>query len=410
MVGVHAKDKGHEQDAVFTVLKKANEAIASLGLDKVVNASIGAIYDENEKFASLSVVDEYFRNISPEKLMSYAPIAGTAEFQKAAIEQTFQGNQPENTFVKAVATPGGTGAVRHAFYNYLNKGEKALVPDWFWGNYRTIAEENERSLDTYVMFDESYNFTLSSVKEKTVELLKTQDNLVIVFNTPAHNPTGYSMTEQDWTEALEFLKGCAEDKNKKITVLVDLAYIDYAGKPQDTRAFMKLFKNLPENILVTIAYSMSKSFLMYGLRSGALIGISSYEEVAEEFYRVNSASNRGIWSNGTRGAQEFLADVAKNPELQAKINEERNKYMDLMVQRADIFMKEAKEVGLNTLPYHSGFFITIPAKNPSSATDKLMKDHIYALALKKGIRVAICGIPTYKVPGLAAKIKKALEE
>ena len=89
------------------------------------------------------------------------------------------------------------------------------------------------------------------------------------------------------------------------------------GTPEETRGFMKLFGGLPENILVTIAYSMSKSYLIYGLRSGALIGLSSSEEVIEEFYRVNVCSNRGIWSNGTRCAQKLLADVENNPAFKS---------------------------------------------------------------------------------------------
>jgi len=189
---------------------------------------------------------------------------------------------------------------------------------------------------------------------------------------------------------------------------VDIAYIDYAGEPQETRPFMKLFTGLPENILVTLAYSMSKSFMMYGLRSGALVGVSSSQEVVEEMSRVNSSSNRGLWSNGSRGAQTLLAAVVKNPELQAVIVKERSYYRELMVKRAEIFMKEAQAVGLVTLPYHSGFFITVPAKDAYTSCQKLTQDNIFALYLKKGIRVAICGIPTSKIPGLASKIKESL--
>ena len=68
-----------------------------------------------------------------------------------------------------------------------------------------------------------------------------------------------------------------------------MAYIDYAGDPDEVRSFLKYFEDLPENILLAVAYSMSKSFLVYGMRSGALIGVSSSKTVAEEFANVNTS-------------------------------------------------------------------------------------------------------------------------
>ena len=404
----HAQGKGKEPDAVFAVLKRAKDAIAVLGKDKVINAVIGSIYDDEGRFVTLPSVNEYFRQIPAEEMMDYAPIAGLPDFLEAAIDYTFQDSKPENVFIKAVSTPGGTGAIRHSFFNYAEFGQKVLIPDWFWGPYRTIAEEHGIKVDTYVMFDKEYNFTLSSIKHKSEELLKVQDRLVIIFNTPGHNPTGYSMTEKDWLEVLKFYKECAKNKQKKIVLVLDIAYIDYVGKPSETRKFMKLLGGLPENILIIIAFSMSKSFTMYGMRSGALIGLSSSQEEAEEFSRINSYSSRGVWSNGTRGAQRLLTEVMKDPALRAKIDAERKKYRELIYRRADIFLKEAREIGLVTLPYHGGFFITVPAKDPKAAAEKLALDNIYVVPLKMGLRLAVCALPTYQIPGLAAKIKAVL--
>ncbi len=404
----HAQGKGKEPDSVFAVLKKSKDAIAVLGKDKVINAVIGSIYDDKGKFATLPSVNEYFRQIPAEEMMDYAPIAGIPEFLEAAINYTFQDYKPENVFIRAVSTPGGTGAVRHSFFNYAEQGQKVLIPDWFWGPYRTIAEEHGIKVDTYAMFDENYTFSVSSIKQKSEELLTVQDKLVILFNTPGHNPTGYSMTEKDWAELLDFYKHCAKNKQKKIVIVLDVAYIDYVGKPSETRKFLKLLGGLPENILITIAFSMSKSFTMYGMRSGAIIGLTSSQEEADEFSRVNSYSSRGVWSNGTRGAQRLLADVMKNPVLRAKIDAERENYIQLIYHRANIFLNEATEIGLVTLPYHGGFFITVPSQDPKAAAEKLAQDNIYVVPLKKGLRFAICALPTYQIPGLATKTKAVL--
>lgn len=407
MAASHAVGKGGQPDVVFAALNEADKATALYG-DKVVNATVGAIYDEKGNFATLSTVDEYYRKMPTEELMNYGSIAGLPDFLEAAIDTTFKNYRPENTYIKAVATPGGSGAIRNAIYNYLDIGQKALIPDWFWGPYRTIAEEHLRGVDTYQMFNDNNEFTLDFVKEKSTQLLKNQDNLVVIFNTPGHNPTGYSMNTAEWEDILGFYRDCAQDKKKKIVIVLDIAYIDYAGTVEQTRGYMKIFTDLPENILVTFAFSMSKSFMMYGMRSGALIGLSSFKEIADEFENINTYSGRGVWSNCPRGPQRLLGDVNKLPELKAKIDAEREGYYQMVVKRADIFLKEAKQAGLKTLPFHGGFFITVPAPNPQDAADKLVAENIFVVPLKKGVRFAVCSVPSHKIPGVAAKILRAI--
>ncbi|MDX9872014.1 MAG: aminotransferase class I/II-fold pyridoxal phosphate-dependent enzyme [Clostridia bacterium] len=410
MLASHAVGKGKEPDVVFDILGKANAAKATLGQDKVINGSIGAIFTEEEKFASFQGVSDYYRRLPDEELMNYAAIAGLPDYLQAAIDYTFGAYKPQGAFLRAVATPGGTGAIRNAFFNYIEVGQKALIPDWFWGPYKTIANEHQRDVETYAMFDENNNFTLEPVKEKVLQLFKVQDSVLTVFNTPGHNPTGHSVSFDEWIQLLDFYKECAADKKKKIILLLDIAYLDYVKNGDEARKFMQLFANLPENILVTIAFSMSKSFLLYGMRCGALIGVTSSAEVAEEFPQAHSYSARGVWSNGTRGAQKLLVDVMKNKELRESIDLERKSLSELILKRADIFVQEAKDTGLELMPYHGGFFISVPANKPLEAANQLMEDNIYVVPLKKGLRFAVCALPLQKIPGLAAKTKEVLSK
>ena len=102
--------------------------------------------------------------------------------------------------------------------------------------------------------------------------------------------------DRDWSDAMGFYKECAKDESKKIIVVWDMAYIDYAGDPHELRSFMKAFDDMPENIMIAIAYSMSKSFLIYGMRSGALACLTPAKHIADEFEQVNTYSNRATWS------------------------------------------------------------------------------------------------------------------
>jgi aromatic-amino-acid transaminase len=47
-----------------------------------------------------------------------------------------------------------------------------------------------------------------------------------LLNTPAHNPTGYSLTENEFDEVISFLNQCGK-QNKRITFVIDPAYMDY---------------------------------------------------------------------------------------------------------------------------------------------------------------------------------------
>ena len=74
-------------------------------------------------------------------------------------------------------------------------------------------------------------------------------------------------------------------------------------------------------------------------------------------------------------------------------------------------MKEASESGLKCLPHAAGFFITVPCKQCNEAFKLMMKDEVYLLtAGDTGIRVAISSCPTKMVYGLAAKIKKCIDD
>ena len=119
---------------------------------------------------------------------------------------------------------------------------------------------------------------------------------MLILNTPAHNPTGFALSEADWDAVLAI--ACKEAaQGKRISILVDIAYIDYAGEKNDVRRFMKKFSSLPDKVFVMLAFSMSKGYTMYGQRAGALVGISANTSVIDEFNDVVLYSARAAWSN-----------------------------------------------------------------------------------------------------------------
>lgn len=403
----HAKGKA-AQDKIFAANAAAVAAAAQYGKENVTNATIGAILDEDEKLVCLPTVEKVFRSLETNELIAYAPISGLPEYLECVLTAAFGSSRPEG-YLAAVATAGGTGAIHHAIWNYMDEGETALCSDWYWGAYKVLCSDMGRNFTTYKMLDENNKFNLPALKEKVTELLNKQDNLLYILNTPAHNPTGYSLSESDMDGVLDILKEAAVD-GKNIILFLDVAYLDYAGEKEEVRKIFKKLSGLPANILAIVGYSMSKGFTMYGQRTGAMIGVSSSKEVIEEFAAINQYTSRATWSNINRPAMRTLAAIYSDHELLKATEAERDYYYKMIKARADLFTEEAKACGLPMLPYVAGFFLSIPAKDPDAICNKLHEDNIFAVPLAAGVRIAVCAVPLKKIKGMAAKVYAAMKE
>ena len=394
-------------DPIFAVAQRASQAIAEYGADNVVDSTLGALFDDEGNLICFDEVYTVLKNLPDAQIAGYAGIPGIPAFRTQVQEACFRDHRPD-AFIEAVATPGGTGAIRNAVANYTNYGDKILLPDWHWAPYQTIAAENRRGFAFFELYDENGDFNMQSNKSGFSELLAKQGRILSILNTPAHNPTGYSISIPEWKELIDFYTTTAKaDPEKRIIILVDIAYIDFAG--EGSRDFMELLAGMPENVLVLYAFSASKGYTMYGLRNGAILCAAPNQETADEFAASCTFSNRGTWSNGTRCAMETLAKINEDTDSLERFLAEQAKYRVLLQKRADAFLGEAERVGLNLCSYRDGFFISIPCDDPKAAAAMLEDQNIFIVALKKGLRFAPCAVAEADCLKVPALIKKAVD-
>ena len=398
-----------EDDAIFALAAKAKEAIKKYGKDKVIDSTLGALMDDDGNLICMKTVYDELKSLPNANIAAYALVAGQPDFLEAVQEACFREFRPDG-YIKVVATPGGTGSVRHAIYNYTNPGDSVLVCDWYWKPYVTISEEYGRNVANYDLFNDKNEFNIESFKENFEMLLNKQKRLVTIINSPAQNPTGYSLTDEEWKQVLDIMIENAKNKENKIILFLDVAYIEFAGKGNERRKFFKQFSNLPDNILVIVGYSLSKGYTMYGMRQGAAICISSNKDIADEFYYSCSHSSRANWSNCNRGAMEVMTRISNDPNKLEAYETEKAKYKAMLQKRADVFVKASEEVGLNILPYMDGFFISIPCKNAKAISDKLIEENLFLVPLKNGLRFAVCAVSEEKCKISPAIIKKVMDE
>jgi aromatic-amino-acid transaminase len=191
-----------------------------------------------------------------------------------------------------------------------------------------------------------------------------------------------------------------------IVLLVDVAYIDFAGDEEEHRKFLPKLEDVPANVLPVIGYSLSKTFTLYGTRCGAAICLAQTEEIAAEFKRVNEFSSRAAWSNAARISQQILTEIYADEELLAKVSAERAVYRDMLINRGRAFEEEAKKVDLEIVPFDAGFFVSIPCENSDDIAKKLEAEGLFIIPLKKGLRVSVASISEAACRKIPAMIKK----
>lgn len=395
------------EDAIFKVSGECKKAIEKFGKEKVINSTLGTLIDDDGNIIAFDSVYDTLKNMDKKDIASYGAIEGDKDFLDLVIEKCF-GKYKPNGFIKSVATAGGSGAVRHTFWTLSGRGDYVICPNWYWPAYATMCEEYDREFLTYEFLDENFEFNLEEFTKALDFSLEKKDKALCVFNSPANNPTGFSIEDSMWDKILKIINERAVD-GKYITILLDVAYIEFAGDGRQKKFFQK-FGDLPENIITTVAYSMSKSYTAYGLRSGACIIISSSEKIANQAFDSMKHSNRAIWSNITHAGMNILVDLEKDEKKKKSYEEELEFYRIMLEKRAEAFVENAKEVGLITLPYFGGFFISIPCKNSKEVSEKLKEKNMYIVANKEGLRFAVCAVSEEKCKISPKLIKDAMDE
>ena len=401
------KDTSKLIDTVFTIVSKASIAKKEYGNENVIDASIGSLFDEDSNFVALDSVFNSYRSLTNKDYAKYASsFSGNKDF-KDAIKKYVLENKFSNLKEKIIATPGGTGAISITISNMLSKGETIIVPNIGWTSYTIMAKENNLNVDFYSMFDESNNFNLNNIKEKILNSLKIQNKALVIINSPLHNPTGYSIKNNEWEELVRFINEDCD--NKEVIILNDIAYIDYSFNLNNVKDYFKVLDNLNNNALLVIAYSCSKTFTSYGMRLGAAIVLHRNEKLLEEIFNAYDKSCRVYWSNSNNGAMTNVANLINN-HLE-EFNKEKDIYINLLKERADIILKEAKEIDLPIYPFDEGFFITLKVDNSikNKYHEELLKNNIFTVQVNEGIRIAVCSLPINKCYGLAIKLKTILE-
>lgn len=382
------RDNSDYVDGVFSIAAKAK---ADNDPSKI-NATVGALYSDEGKIYTYKSVFDCLDKVPTSIKAAYANgSAGNAKFNKEVADYVLEGKVKNYSYIP---TAGGTAAISLAMNTLVKPGDTILVPAISWGNYKLMAKEFKLNVSEYDVYD------LDGLFKKVDEVEK----VFVIINSPCENPLGHSYSYSDWEKIIDKFNNCG----KEVVLVNDVAYMDYSYG-SDYKRYFELYNKLNDNILVLIAYSCSKVFSYYGMRMGLMIAIHNNKEFLNHLINQFGKYIRTIYSSINAGGMESIADLLANHK--DEFNKEKQGMVDLLAKRSKLFLDEAKKVGLEHYPYNEGFFITLKFNDNESRDKvhaKLMDNHIYTVKVNKGIRVAICSVPSDVIVDLVDRIKETI--
>jgi aromatic-amino-acid transaminase len=385
-------------DPIFALNREATER--TKGGEAIVNATVGALLDDDGKLVVLPTAARVVHDVGALQWAEYAPLAGSPDFLRAVIDDLL-GTQPAlREAAVAVATPGGTGALRTAIANFLEPGQSLLTTSYFWAPYQTLADESERKVAHFPMFAADGTLDVEALDRTLASQVAAQRRVLLFLNDPCHNPTGYSMRPAEWRAVVERI-GAYADK-VPVALLVDCAYSAYG--PGDPRAFLAELLPLLGKAALLFAWTASKTFTHYGLRVGALVACLAEPEERRAVMSAMSFSCRGTWSNCNSGGLAAITRLLTDKELARACNEERARYVGMLGSRVKTFNQLAPSRGLRYPRYDGGFFVTVFDADAARKAETMRKAGVYVVpqggAKATALRVALCSVAERDVPRL----------
>lgn len=388
-------------DPIFALNREATTR-AKAG-ESIINATLGAAMNDDGTLAILKSAAQAVRDVSAETFAGYAPITGAPAFLNAVMDDLF-GDEPElRASAIAAATPGGTGALRHAVVNFLEAGQALLTTSYFWGPYQTIADEAERRVETFNMFAADGTFDVDALDAAVERQLATQKRVLLFLNDPCHNPTGFSMHADEWKKVAAVLSKHAASGKGTVTLLCDTAYTAYsAGHP---RAFLKELRPLLGQVALLFAWSASKTYTMYGLRVGAIVACIADATERKATEAAFAYSCRGTWSNCNHGGLAAVTRLLTDPALKSTCDAERAVLKDTLFRRVAAFNQAATPQGLKYPRYEGGFFVTVFAQDAAERAIRMKEKGVFVVPQKAALRVALCSVREADIERLVDALK-----
>ena len=323
---------------------------------------------------------------------SYVGLAGDPAFSAAMYDLVLDGAVSADR-LSAVATPGGTGAVRQALELIKIASPKTTV--WLsnptWPNHPSIVKYLGMTLAEYRYFDAENGAVDFDGMLADIKAIPAGD--VVLLHGCCHNPTGANLTSEQEDQIIAALA------TSGAIPFVDIAYQGFGdGLDEDARFTRKIASQLPECL---IAASCSKNFGIYRERTGILMAISPSASLQAVTQDNMAFLNRQNFSfppdHGARLVTMILGDDSLRSTWATELEQTRLGMLGLRQHLSDELRQRTNSDRFDFLATHRGMFSRLGVS--AEAVEKIRTD--FGIYMIGDSRINIAGLNAQTVPILA---------
>lgn len=367
--------------------------------DEKVDLGVGVYKDASGNTPVMRAVKEAERRIlADQSTKAYTGLAGDPAFADAMIDLILADTVARDR-IAAIATPGGTGAIRQALELIRMASPDATV--WLsnptWPNHPSIINYLGMKKSEYRYFDsETRGIDFDGMM---ADLRNIPAGDVVLLHGCCHNPTGANLTDIQMDQVIAVLK------ERDLIPFIDIAYQGFGDGLEEDSAATRAVVAACDNVL--IAASCSKNFGVYRERTGLLMALTKDSDQAAIAQQNLSFLNRQNYSFPPDHGARIVTTILTNPELradwEAELEDTRNSMLALRQQLADELKRLTNSDRFDFLAHHRGMFSRLGTT--PDMVEKLRADHgIYMVG---DSRMNIAGLNADTVPVLAKAIVAA---
>lgn len=377
-----------------------------------LNATIGMAYQDHHAL-SLPLLKDMLPALNEAESVAYAPTAGVPGLRNRWKEMQIQRN-PDLTGVQfslPMVVAGLTSGIFQMAELFINPGDRIIIPDMFWGNYRLIISQRRGGIiDEFPFFSDQGNFNILEFREQLTRSAEAsrknsgdRGKIIVLLNFP-NNPTGYSPTIGEAEQIAEALRETAAAGCDILTVHDDA----YFGLFYDDSIYRQsLFTKcaaLHENILALKIDGATKEEYVWGFRVGfmsfAAKGMS--EGDFAPLVKKVMGNIRGTVSNSPGISQQLLLKMFDHPDYHAQ-KEAAEKDLNARYHIVKALLETiyagtgGEELSriMKPLPFNSGYFMAFKVSGISAEDLRLnlLEQGIGSIAIGESyLRVAFAAI------------------
>ena len=302
--------------------------------------------------------------------------------------------------IRAVSTPGGTGALRVAgeFIKKCTPGATIWVSNPTWANHKGVFEAAGLIVKTYPYYDYENNCLDFDGMINALKEIPKED--AVLLHACCHNPSGMDLNQQQWQAVAEVAKDVG------FMPVVDMAYQGF-GTDLDSDAYgLRLMAETVEQMI--ICSSCSKNFGLYRERIGACSIIGRSAEAADIINSVLLSVVRVAYSMPPAHGAAIVETILSSQELTTQWHGELKEMRDRINNMRQLLVDKLKENGVERdfsfITSQNGMFSFLGI---DQAQVQRLQDE-FSIYIVGSSRISLAGISSDNVDYLTQSIAKIL--